>query len=210
VYHPVVAGAPLQRPQDDAPDISIRAMDNLRYIRETMEHAGAFTAVPGWGGVVMGVTALVAATVAAIQPFPFEGWWLRIWIGEAVLGAVIGAITMWHKASKGQTSLLSAPGRKFALAYAPPVLVGALLTLVLARTELNHLLPAVWLLSYGAAVITGGALSVSVVPVMGSCFFLTGLVALFAPAGWQDILLALGFGGLHIVFGVLIARRHGG
>jgi hypothetical protein len=200
----------MQRPDEAPPDLSVRAMDNLRFIRETMESAGAFTAVPGWGGVVMGVTALVAAALAAIQPIPFEGWWLRIWLGEAVLGALIGGFTMVHKASKVQTSLLSAPGRKFALAYAPPVVVGAILTLMLARTELNHLLPAVWLLTYGAAVMTGGALSVSAVPVMGFCFLLTGVGALIAPWGMQDLLLAVGFGGLHIVFGVLIARRHGG
>ena len=210
MYHQGVASAPLRRPEDDAPDLSVRAMDNLRFIRETMEQAGAFTAVPGWGGVAMGVSALIAAGLAAIQPFPFEGMWLRIWIGEAVLGALIGGFTMWHKASKVQTSLLSAPGRKFALAYVPPVFVGALLTLVLARSELNHLLPAVWLLSYGAAVMTGGALSVSAVPVMGFCFLLTGMAALMAPWPLQDLLLAIGFGGLHIVFGVLIARRHGG
>lgn len=183
-------------------------MDNLRFIRETMEHAGSFTAVPGWGGVAMGVTALVAALLAAIQPS--EGLWLRVWLGEAILGAAIGAFTMSQKARRVQTSLLSAPGRKFALAYAPPVLVGALLTLALARTPSFHLLPAVWLLCYGAAVLTGGALSVPVVPVMGLCFLATGAAALWAPAAWQDPLLAFGFGGLHIIFGVLIARRHGG
>lgn len=200
----------MRQPDDDAPDLSVRAMDNLRYIRETMESAGAFTAVPGWGGVAMGVTALLAAAAATLQPFPFEGIWLRIWLAEAALGTLIGGLTMWHKASRGQTSLLSAPGRRFVLAYAPPVVVGALLTLVLARTGQAHLLPAIWLLCYGAAVMTGGALSVRAVPVMGICFMLTGLVALRAPAAWQDPLLAAGFGGLHIIFGIYIARRHGG
>ncbi len=203
-----MATAPLRQSADDAPDLSVRAMDNLRFIRETMEHAGSFTAVPGWGGVAMGVSALAAAALAAIQPT--EGLWLRVWLGEAVLGAAIGGFTMWRKSQRGQTSLLSAPGRKFALAYAPPVVVGALLTLALFHTPSFHLLPALWLLCYGAAVLTGGALSVSVVPVMGLCFLLTGAVALWAPAAWQDPLLALGFGGLHIAFGVLIARRHGG
>jgi hypothetical protein len=200
----------MRRPEDDAPDLSVRAMDNLRYIRETMESAGAFTAVPGWGGVAMGVTALAAALFASFQPVPFEGSWLRIWLTEAALGALLGGYTLWSKSRRAQTSLLSAPGRKFALAYAPPVVVGALLTLVLARTGQAHLLPAVWLLCYGAAVVTGGALSVPVVPVMGFCFMVTGIVALVAPVGWQDPLLALGFGGLHVGFGTYIARRHGG
>ena len=203
-----MATAPLRSLPDDAPDLSVRAMDNLRFIRETMESAGSFTAVPGWGGVAMGVTALLAAALAAIQPN--EGLWLRVWLGEAALGAAIGSLTMWRKADKARTPLLAAPGRKFVLAYAPPVLVGAVLTGALHQAGLYQLMPATWLLCYGAGVVTGGAHSVRVVPVMGICFMLTGIATVLAPAAWHDPLLALGFGVLHIVFGVIIARRHGG
>ncbi len=204
----MASGAPLRSVVPDAPDLSARAMDNLRFIRETMENAGSFTAVPGWGGVLMGVTALGAAALAAIQPT--EGLWLKVWLTEAALGATLGALTMWRKARRASTPLMAAPGRRFALAYLPPVLVGAVLTAALYRQGQAGLLPAVWLLCYGAGVVTGGAHSVRIVPVMGSCFLLTGVAALLAPAAWQDPLLALGFGGLHIVFGTIIARRHGG
>ena len=183
-------------------------MDNLRFIRETMEQAGSFTAVPGWGGVAMGVTALAAAALAAIQPS--TGLWLRVWMAEALLGAAIGALTMWRKAHQARTSLLAAPGRRFALAYLPPVVVGAILTAALWQLGLYQLMPPVWLLCYGAGVVTGGAMSVRVVPVMGLIFMATGVVALLAPATWQDPLLAFGFGVVHIVFGVIIARRYGG
>lgn len=203
-----MANAPLRSVPDDAPDLSVRAMDNLRFIRETMESAGSFTAVPGWGGVAMGITALLAAALAAGQPG--EALWFRVWLGEAALGAAIGALTMWRKADRAQTPLLAAPGRKFALAYAPPVIVGAILTAALREAGLYHLMPATWLLCYGAGVVTGGAHSVRVVPVMGVCFMLAGFAAVLASPAWQDPLLALGFGVLHIVFGVIIARRHGG
>lgn len=203
-----MSGAPLRKPASDSPDLSLRAMDNLRFIRETMEHAGAFTAVPGWGGVAMGLTALAAAALAAIQPT--DALWLRVWLAEAVLAGTIGALTMWHKATKAETPLLNAPGRKFALAYLPPVLVGAALTAALQRLGLHELMPAVWLLCYGAGVATGGAHSVRAVPVMGLCFMALGGITLLAPPQWRDPLLAAGFGGLHIVFGVIIARRYGG
>ena len=203
-----MSSAPLRKPVPDAPDLSVRAMDNLRFIRETMEQAGSFTAVPGWGGFAMGITALVAAAVAAVQPAP--GWWLRVWLAEALLGAAIGALTMWRKAQQERTSLLAAPGRRFALAFLPPVVVGALLTAALWHFKLYRLMPPLWLLCYGAGVVTGGAFSVRIVPVMGLCFMLTGVVAMLTPAGWQDALLAVGFGLLHIVFGVIIARRYGG
>lgn len=205
-----MAGAPLrQRSEQPPPDLSARAMDNLRYIRETMESAGSFTAVPGWGGVAMGATALLAALLASWQTD--SGSWLRVWLSEAVIGAVIGGVTMWRKAAGSQTSLLDAPGRKFALAYTPPILVGAALTLALWQTPGGfNLMPAVWLLCYGAGVVTGGAHSVKVVPVMGLCFMAVGLIALLAPAWSRDLLMALGFGGLHIAFGWYIARRYGG
>ena len=195
-------------PPAASPEMHVRAMDNLRFIRETMEQAGSFTAVPGWGGVAMGVSALAAAGLAAMQPS--QGMWLRVWMGEALLGAAIGAFTMWRKAHPARTSLLAAPGRRFALAYLPPVVVGAMLTAALWHFRLYRLMPPLWLLCYGAGVITGGAFSVRAVPLMGLCFMATGVVAMLAPATWQDALLAFGFGVIHIVFGVIIARRYGG
>jgi hypothetical protein len=198
----------LERPETPDLPISDRAMENLRFIRDTMERAGAFTAVPGWGGVGMGVTALVAAWLASRQP-TVERWMLT-WVAEGWLAFAIGGLAMVRKAAAGETPISSKPGRRFVLAYTPPIVVGALLTIALYRTGLTTLLPGAWLLLYGAAVVTGGALSVPVVPVMGACFMLLGALALFTPADWGNLLMAVGFGGIHIGFGIWIARRYGG
>lgn len=196
--------------RDQPPDLPIsdRAMENLRFIRDTMERAGAFTAVPGWGGVGMGVTALIAALIAGRQP-TVERWMLT-WVAEGWLAFAIGGLAMVRKAAAGQTPISSKPGRRFVLAYTPPILAGAVLSVVLYRAGLTSLLPGTWLLLYGAAVVTGGALSVPVVPVMGACFMALGGVALFVPLGWENLLMAIGFGGFHIGFGLWIARRYGG
>jgi hypothetical protein len=183
-------------------------MENLRFIRDTMERAQPFTGVPGWGGVGMGVTALAAAWIASRQPTVDR--WLLTWLAEGWLAFAIGVVAMVRKASGGDTPLTSKPGRRFVLAYTPPILVGGALTVALYLAGLTALLPGVWLLCYGAAVVTGGALSVRIIPVMGACFLLIGTLALFAPAGWGNPLLAVGFGGVHIGFGVWIARRYGG
>ncbi|MGH7537408.1 MAG: hypothetical protein ACREMF_02125 [Gemmatimonadales bacterium] len=184
-----------------------RALDNLRYIRATMERAGSFTAVPGWGQVGVGATALVAAIVAARQPSSLN--WLVTWLVEAIVALALGGWTMVRKARVVNDSLLTGPGRRFGLSFLPPVAVGGLLTVALYLGGEGALLPAVWLLLYGTGVVTGGAFSVPVVPVMGLGFLLLGAVALFVPSlgNW---LLAAGFGGLHIVFGFWIARRYGG
>ena len=198
---------PERRPADEVP-LQDRALENLRFIRDTMERAQAFTGVPGWGGVAMGVTALAAAWVASLQSSVDR--WLLTWLAEGWLAFAIGVLAMARKAAAGDTPLTSKPGRRFVLAYAPPILAGGILTLVFYRAGLTSLLPGVWLLLYGAAVVTGGALSVPVVPVMGACFFALGVVALFAPPAWGNALLAAGFGGLHLGFGWWIARRYGG
>jgi hypothetical protein len=189
------------------------AIDNLRYIRETMERAGSFTAVPGWGGVAMGLTAVAASVVATLQTSAAA--WLATWWIEGVLAIAIGILAMWRKASKAGLPMWSAPARKFVFSFVPPLLVGAALTVVLWRAGAISAVAGVWLMLYGSGVITGGAFSVPAVPVMGVCFLIEGALAVFWPAGLgihvsSDVWLALGFGGLHIVFGTIIARKYGG
>lgn len=184
------------------------ALDNLRFIRETMESAASFTAVPGWGGVAVGVTALAAAVVAA-RLARFEVW-LAAWIVEAVLAFLIGGWATVRKARRVGVPILSRPARKFALGLAPPMFAGALLTVAFYRAGLGHFIPGMWLLLYGAGFVTGGASSVRAVPVMGVCFMVLGAAALFSPASWGNWFMGSGFGGLQIIFGLVIARRYGG
>lgn len=185
-----------------------RAIDNLRFIRDTMERAGSFTAVPGWGQVAIGGSAVGAAALAARQPGVLP--WMVVWFAEALLAIAIGGWAMGRKARAGHTPIFSTPARRFALAFLPPLVAGGLLTLALYFAGVPRLIPGTWLVLYGTGVLTGGALSVPIVPLMGLAFVATGAVALFGPAAWGDACLAAGFGGLHIVFGVIIARRYGG
>ncbi|HEY4956928.1 MAG TPA: hypothetical protein VII31_03870 [Caldimonas sp.] len=200
-----------ERPAAAPPALHDHAIENLRFIRDTMERAGAFTAVPGWGGVAMGLSALGAAALAPAPSAPRR--WLAVWLADAAIAAAIGCVTMARKARRSGSplSLLSgAPARRFAMAYTPPLAAGVVLTAVFARQGLVARLPGCWLLLYGTAVATGGAFSVRIVPVMGLCFMLLGAAAFALPAAWGGAMMAAGFGGLHIGFGLMIARRYGG
>jgi len=188
--------------------IDARAVDHLRYIRETMESAAEFTAVPGWGGVAMGATALAAAFLAARQASPRA--WLAVWLAEVFVAVAIAAPAAATKARRANSSLFRGPGRKFVLSFAPPIIVGGLLTLALFQLGAFAALPGVWLLLYGTAIVTGGAFSVRTVPIMGLCLMALGGAALFAPAVWGNLFMAAGFGLVQIVFGFWIALRYGG
>ena len=189
-------------------ELHAHAMDNLRYIRRTLERAGEFTAVPGVGGMLMGSTALVAAWIAG--PHTTSGRWLAVWLFEAVVAMGIGIVAAALKSRRVKLPLLNGPGRKFVAGFAPAMLAGALLSLILYRNGLAGALPGTWLLLYGTGVLSGGAASVRVVPAMGACFMAAGAIALLLPALSGDVLLAVGFGGLHILFGTIIAVKYGG
>jgi hypothetical protein len=187
--------------------INDRAVRDLRYIRETMESAGSFTAVPGWGGVLMGLTAL--ATVLITRNMVSRDAWFFIWIGEAVVASAIGVLGTVRKA-RILKKILKGPGRKFAMSLLPALIGGAIFTVVLYQQHLFGLMPGVWLLFYGVAVMSCGTYSVKVVPLMGLGFMLLGTVALLVPWYWAQWTMATGFGLLHMAVGVVIARRYGG
>jgi len=188
--------------------IDDQAMENLRYIRETMERSTSFTAVPGKGGVAMGLAALVTAGIAARTRTP--EMWLATWGLAALVALAIGVGAMSLKARAANLPMFSGAGRKFALSLSPPLLAGAFLTVALYHQGLTTPLAGMWLLLYGVGVVTAGAFSVRVVPLMGLCLMALGVGALFSPAAWGNAYLAAGFGGVQIIFGVIIARRHGG
>lgn len=197
----------LEEPPDPPVALSDRAIDNLTFIRRMMEASATFTAVSGLGVIAMGVVGLTAAIVAGRVASPDR--WIAVWSAAAGVSAVVGGYAIARKAGRRKESPLSGPGRKFVLNFMPAVAAGAALTLTLIASDLYSLLPGTWLLLYGTGIVTGGAFSVRVVPAMGLAFMLFGMIALAVPAG-GDLFMGAGFGGLHLVFGAIIAWRYGG
>jgi hypothetical protein len=177
--------------------IDSHVLANLRIIRETLERAGSFTSIPGWGGFIIGWTAVATAIVASRLT---ERRWLEAWLAEAVVAVIIATAAMIRKASRAGVPLTSAAGRRFFVSYFAPIISAAVLTLMLLRAQL----------SYGASFVSSGAYSIRVVPSMGVCFMLLGAIAAFVPFNAANALLGIGFGGLHIIYGWIIARNYGG
>ncbi len=189
-------------------NIGDRAIDNLKFIRETMERSTVFTSVPGYGGIFMGATAIAAAMIANFQPLIRD--WLIVWLIEAFLAAGIGFFAMWQKSKITKTSLSSVPAKKFARGFLPPILCAVFITFGLWRLNHFEVMIPVWILLYGAAIVCGGAYSVRVVPIAGWCFIALGAIAFFLPAGFGNAMMGLSFGVLHIVFGAIVAWKYGG
>jgi hypothetical protein len=185
------------------------AAESLRFIRDTMERAGSFTSIPGWGGLAIGVSAIVTAFIAQ-RSLAAPRTWLAVWLADALLAVVVGAITIAFKGRRSGTSLTNGVARRFFISYLAPLIGGAVITLALYRANTYAAMPPVWLLLYGIAFVSSGAFSIRVVPVMGVCFMLLGLAAAFVPFAAANALLGCGFGGLHVIFGTIIARRYGG
>ena len=194
--------------KEEPPALHDRAMDNLKYIRETMERATAFTGISGWGQVAIGVTAIASSIIAA-QQNSFAHW-LAVWCAEALVALLIAGWSMDRKSRAAKMPMFSGPGRKVVFSLSPPLFAGGIMTVVLYRAGLTNAIPGLWLLLYGTGVVTGGMFSVSAVPIMGLCFMTLGAAAFLVPAAFANWFMAAGFGGLHIVFGVIIARRYGG
>lgn len=188
-------------------ELHAKAEDNLRFIRETMERAGSFTAVSGLGQMAIGGTALLAAWLAAAAATGDR--WLALWLGEAAVAVAIAMATTTWKTRDHRVPIVSGPARKFALSFVPPMVAGAVLTVVFVSRAEYTLLPAMWMLLYGAAVVSAGTFSVRIVPFMGACFMACGVAVLAFPQT-ANIMMAVAFGGLHLAFGAAIARKYGG
>ncbi|MEO8036465.1 MAG: hypothetical protein ABI837_18655 [Acidobacteriota bacterium] len=194
----------------DPASIHEHTLDNLRYIRKPLEKAGSYTSIPGWGAVAIGITALVTCVIAQGPSGGRPRVWLTIWLGEAVVAASIGVLTMWRKTRQPAHAFRMNASRRLMASSLAPLLSAALLTLVAADLGDYVLMPPLWLLFYGSAFVSSRAFALRVVPIMGLSFLLLGgaACAVSLPAG--NILLGIGFGGVHIVFGLIIARSHGG
>lgn len=203
-----MTASPSQRPRAEPTPIDSGAVENLRYIRSTIEAAHTFTTVPGKGCIAMGITALVAVGLESVPALAAH--WLTIWIGAAVVAFGAALWFMEQKAHAQGLSLRRAVARRFFMTLAPAFLSGAILTAALAGHVDRELMTGMWLLLYGSGLAACGLFAIPAVFTAGSAFMGLGTATLLLPPGSAQVVLALGFGGIHLALGVAIVRHHGG
>jgi hypothetical protein len=183
------------------------ALGTLQYIRASID-AASLLAVPGSAGIAMGSVGVLAALTVSIPALAPH--WFGIWVAAGIAAFGCGSALIVHQALRRGAALYRGPARKFVACLLPPLLAGAALTFELRQEDALRLIPGTWLLLYGCAVMTAGTMTIRPVSVMGALFALLGLAALRLPIAFANLLLGIGFGGLHLGFGVMIGwtRRH--
>lgn len=203
-----MSASPKRRRRAQPTSIDSGAVENLRYIRSTIEAAHTFTTVPGKGCIAMGVTALFAVGLETLPALAQH--WLAIWVGAAILACAAALWFMEQKAHAQGLSLRRAVARRFFMTLAPAFLSGAILTAALAGSVDRELITGLWLLLYGTGLSACGLFAVPAVFTAGVAFMGLGAATLWLPPGSAPIVLALGFGGIHLALGAVIVRHHGG
>lgn len=184
--------------------LDTHALGTLQYIRASIDAAGLL-AVPGSAGIAMGAVGILAALLVSLKALAAH--WLEIWLIAGLVAIAFGTILMAHQVISRGTTLYRGPLRRFLMCLCPPLLVGALLTWQLWQHAETGLIPGVWLLMYGCAVMAASTLTRRALAVMGALLAVLGIIALQAPVGYQNAVLGVGFGGLHLLFGMMIGGR---
>jgi hypothetical protein len=190
-------------PQAKVVNMDMHAIATLRYIRASIDGAGS-VAIPGSAGIVMGLIGLAAAALSWVPHL--AAYWLFIWLIAAPIAAAAGGLLLAKSASVATFVATGTPGRKLAFGLLPSLFVGAVMTAVLWSADLTQAIPGTWLLLYGCALFSASVSTTMIVAWMGVSFAGFGILTLLSPVGLHIPLLAMGFGGLHILFGILIAR----
>ena len=191
--------------------IESRALGTLDYIRASIESSSSLD-VPGMAGIVTGSIGVLAAIVVSLPRWAPH--WLAIWLAAAAVAFVLGGTLVARQiTSRGRTRYLG-PARKFLLCLCPSLVAGAVLTVVFATSGMTGFIPGTWLLLYGCAVLSASTVTAAgiarLICIMGALFIALGSMAFALPAAAHTALLGLGFGALHILFGILIGRAtHG-
>jgi len=187
--------------------IESRALGTLAFIRTSIESSSSMD-VPGMAAIVMGGIGIIATIVASVPRYAPH--WLGIWLIAAPIALILGGAMMAREAAQSGHARYLGPVRKFLLCLCPALVTGAVLTFVLWHAGVTNLIPGSWLLLYGCAVLSASTVTIArtmrLIAIMGVLFMVLGVLAFAAPPRMHTLIMGMGFGALHTIFGMLIGQ----
>lgn len=195
------------------------ARDHLRVIRQTMERSTQYSTLSGWSGILIGIVAIVGVylTRSMLGGQPVAIQTVRdaaprlglLWATALVLSVAIEFLYNKRRATRVGKRVVSRLGAHILLAALPAFLACGVLTAFFYEHNLLPYILGIWMLCYGLAICAVGLFSARPVTYLGSAFVVSGAITMLAPLTIHLYMMALTFGGFHIIYGIVMARRHG-
>lgn len=197
--------------------------EDLSHIRSMMERSSRFISLSGLSGVFAGLAALIGAGYVyfiflreGIDYFDgdrnFFGQALvreLVIVGTAILLAAIfsGYIFTANKSKKKGLKIWDGTTKRLLLTFAVPLVTGGVFCLALLFHHLFVWIAPATLIFYGIALVSAERYTLTDIKYLGYCQIVLGLVSLFF-LGWGLVFWAIGFGILHIVYGLIMHKKY--
>lgn len=197
--------------------------EDLSHIRSMMERSSRFISLSGLSGVFAGLAALIGAGYVyfifqreGIDYFDgdrnFFGQALvreLVIVGTTILLAAIfsGYIFTANKSKKKGLKIWDSTTKRLLLTFTVPLVTGGVFCLALLFHHLFVWIAPATLIFYGIALVSAERYTLTDIKYLGYCQIVLGLVSLFF-LGWGLVFWAIGFGILHIVYGLIMHKKY--
>ncbi len=199
-------------------------IEDLAEIRSMMERSSKFLSLSGWAGIMAGFYAIAGAWIA----YHFFGFnpdkifyniielesessdlLMIIILSISILILAIGTAILlsYKKAHKRGEKIWNATSRRLVANMAIPLLAGGIFILVLLSNDLIGLLAPSTLLFYGMALFNAGKFTYDEVKLLGIVQMVLGLFSAYF-IEYSLIFWSIGFGVVHIVYGIYMYVRY--
>lgn len=203
-------------------------LETLTEIRSLMERSTRFLSLSGLSGVAAGVIALLGAAMIyiylGIMPFGGERylenitgnkWGMDYQTFLLLDGALVmifallaGFYFTWRKSKKGNYPLFDATAKRLALNLALPLAAGGVFCLIiLLKHKMVGLVAPATLIFYGLTLLNASKYTYDDIRYLGISEIILGLIATWF-IGYGLLFWSIGFGILHIIYGLLMYRKY--
>ncbi len=198
-------------------------LDDLQEIKSIMDRSSRFISLSGMSGIVAGCVALVGAYLAYVLVYSGqdylsyheailnrENFYTLLFLATTLLVLAVGSGLFFthRKATKNNQKLWDSQAKRLLINLFIPLGVGGVLCLILISKGFIGLAAPLTLVFYGLGLVNASKYTLSEIRSLGLLQILLGLLACQF-VGYGLVFWAMGFGVLHIVYGVVMHIKYG-